>query len=160
LSDKSRPKVGTIVIIKDGATIGRVGIIDRENTCISQTLASLEPNDKIISEFLAYSLQRPKVKQYIEKYKRAVAMPHISITDLAKWEFLLPPKNKQEEIIIFLESQLSEIKKNEKFVELLSRQYDMIQSSILKQAFEGELVPQDPNDEPASELLKRIKLVN
>jgi type I restriction enzyme S subunit len=33
-----------------------------------------------------------------------------------------------------------------------------MKNSILKQAFEGKLVPQDPNDEPASELLKRIKL--
>ncbi len=157
LSDKSRPAVGTVVIIKDGATIGRVGIIDKENTCISQSLGSLEPNDKIISEFLAYSLQRPKVRQYIEKYQRAVAMPHISITDLAKWELLLPPKNHQEKIIIFLKSQLSKIEKNEKHVELLYRQCNTIKNSILKQAFEGKLVPQYPNDEPAGILLQKIK---
>ena len=157
LTDKSRPKVGTVVIIKDGATIGRVGIIDRENTCISQTVASLEPNNEIISEFLAYSLQRPQIKQYIEKYKRATAIPHISITDLAKWKFLLPPINDQEKIIIFLKSNLSKIDNMKNLIENSLFLLKKFKIKILKQAFEGKLVPQDPNDEPAEVLLQKIK---
>jgi type I restriction enzyme, S subunit len=160
LTDKSRPKVGTVVIIKDGATIGRVGIIDRENVCISQSVASIEPNNKIISEFLAYSLHRPKAKILIEKNKRATGIPHISITDLAKWEILLPSLKEQEQIVSQIEQGFSLIQNTTQIVESSLQNLQTMRMSVLKNAFEGKLVPQDPNDEPASALLERIKLKN
>jgi len=157
ISEKSRPKKNTVLITKDG-TLGNVAIVDRDNICINQSVASLEPiPDMILPEFLAFSLQKPSIKQMINQFKRSTTIAHISITDLAKWNILLPPLSEQKLIvneIDYFESIFNNVENiiNSKLLQLIS-----LKSSILKQAFEGKLVPQDPNDEPASELLKRIK---
>ena len=67
--------------------------------------------------------------------------------------------SKEEQIIIekiILESDIM-YKKMLIQMDVILIQINSLMKSILKQAFEGKLVPQDPNDEPASELLKRIK---
>lgn len=59
-----------------------------------------------------------------------------------------------------LELQLTLIENNENVVNHTLKILEDVRTVILKQAFEGKLVPQDPNDEHASELLKQIKLKN
>jgi len=76
---------------------------------------------------------------------------------------LIPPLNEQKRIVSRLESILSGIDAKQKELQILEERlksvpdsFYMLRSSILKQAFEGRLVPQDPNDEPASVLLEKI----
>ena len=69
----------------------------------------------------------------------------------------VPPLNEQKRIVAKIEESFSIIEKNEKLVDSLLLQYSQIKNSILKQAFKGKLVPQDPNDEPAQILLERIQ---
>jgi len=102
LSDKSRPKMGTVLITKDG-TLGEVAIVDKENLCINQSVASLEPKkSKITSEFLSMTLQSTLTKKLIEVFSPATTIRHISITDLAGWKFGLPPTDEQQKIVSIL----------------------------------------------------------
>jgi hypothetical protein len=68
-----------------------------------------------------------------------------------------PSMEEQQRIVAEIESRLSVCDKIEESIEKSLKQAESLRQSILKKAFEGKLVPQDPNDEPANALLARIQ---
>ncbi len=81
----------------------------------------------------------------------------ISLTSICKFPTPLQPLAEQAEIVSRVEEALSKADKAEATLDAQARSARALKQAVLKTAFEGRLVPQDPNDEPASELLKRIK---
>ena len=69
----------------------------------------------------------------------------------------LPTKPEQEQIVSQIEQGFSLIENTTQIVESTLQKLQTMKISVLKQAIEGKLVPQDPNDEPASVLLEKIK---
>ena len=69
----------------------------------------------------------------------------------------LPPLPKQQAIVSEVESRRSVADELEKTITAELKRAEQLRQSILKKAFSGELMPQDPNDEPPSILLERIK---
>ena len=87
---------------------------------------------------------------------QTVGQANVNGTKLATFVFPLPPANEQEAIAETVEERLSVIEHLEAEIAAKLQSAQRLRQSILRHAFTGQLVPQDPNDEPASELLKRI----
>ena len=81
----------------------------------------------------------------------------LSVSKVSTLPVPLPPLAEQHRIVADVDRRLSVIQQAEAAVEANLARADRLRQSILKQAFSGRLVPQDPNDEPASVLLERIR---
>lgn len=84
-------------------------------------------------------------------------IPQVNNTDISPLVIPLPPLAEQTEIVRRVEQLFAFADQLEARVKAAQVRIDRLTQSILAKAFRGELVPQDPNDEPASVLLERIK---
>ncbi len=81
----------------------------------------------------------------------------LSVSKVGRIPIPLPPLAEQERIIAEIERRLSVNDELDSQLEANVKRAERLRQSVLKSAFEGKLAPQDPNDEPASVLLKRIR---
>ena len=95
-------------------------------------------------------------KNLLESEATGTTFKEISKSKLRELEFKLPPLSEQKRIITKIESIFARIDAIGKQVDDSLTKLDSLKKSVLKKAFEGKLVPQDPNDEPASILLEKI----
>ncbi|MAQ51233.1 MAG: hypothetical protein CMK97_09765 [Pseudomonas sp.] len=98
LTDKSRPRVGDVLLTKDGS-IGRVAVVDRDGVCINQSVALLRPKRNINPEFLKYLLMSPHYQRVMEGDSDGSTIKHIYITRVDKMQVAVPPLAEQSEIL-------------------------------------------------------------
>jgi type I restriction enzyme S subunit len=109
------------------------------------------------SAFLGLSANVGTSRRYIEQRIRTTAgQAGISGGDVKSLPVPIPPAAEQAAIMDDVEAQLSVIEAIGRDIEIRVNSAQALRQSILRHAFTGQLVPQDPNDEPASELLSRI----
>jgi len=108
--------------------------------------------------FIAYFSQTKTAKNYFFKNaKQTVNLASINITVLSNLPVSICSYQEQHQIVQEIETRLSVCDNIEANIEESLQKAEALRQSILKKAFEGKLVPQDPNDEPANVLLVRIK---
>ena len=150
----------TNIIPKDTIIIAtRVGLgkIVRVNfaTTINQDLKALILKECIDKDFCEYLIIY-KTPEIIAK-GRGTTVKGITLEELKDIKFNLPSLNEQKKIVEEIKKRFAVANEVEKAVEDNIEKAKQLKQSILKKAFEGRLVPQDPNDEPATKLLEKIK---
>ena len=149
--------VGDVLIAMYGATIGKLGIAGIEMTT-NQACCACTPI-LISNKFLFYYLMASR--QSFIKRSEGGAQPNISRIKLITHLFALPPLEEQKRIVARIEELMPLVEQYDKAHSELTRLNDQLpeqlKKSILQEAIQGKLVPQDPTDEPASVLLERIR---
>ena len=144
---------GSVLIAMYGATIGKVGILTFPATTNQACCACVE-YEATDQQYLFYFLLSHK-ENFIRQGGGG-AQPNISKEKIVETLLPLPPFNEQKRIVNEVEKWFSIIDKIESGTIELESYVKHTKSKILDLAISGKLVPQDPNDEPAIELLKRI----
>ena len=115
-------------------------------------------NECTAPSFAAHYLRSPLGRARLTtRAKWAVNQASINQADVCMTPVPFPPLAEQHRIVAEVERRLSVIERAEVTVEASLKRAERLRQSILKQAFSGKLVPQDPDDEPASVLLERIR---
>ena len=127
-----------------------------KDCCFQNTLIRVRPYRLIVS-YLFHHLLSDARSGALGRAARGVGIHHLGAERSSSWAVALPPLAEQRRIAAEVERRLSVIQKMEHTVEASLARAERLRQSILKQAFSGRLVPQDPDDEPASALLGRIR---
>lgn len=153
--EKCTVKKGDLLVC-EGGDIGRAAIWQFENEIrIQNHLHRLRPYDRIYTKFYYYIMYLYKANGRING--NGIGLQGLSSNALHNIIVPVPPVEEQKRIVDSIDSVLSLIEQIESHKQNLSSQIDNIKSKILDLAIRGKLVPQDPNDEPASILLERIR---
>lgn len=139
--------------------VGKTAIYRGEQPAIfAGYLIKIKNRSELDSEYLNYCLNSFQAKKWCQQVKTdGVSQSNINAQKLADYEINFPPLPEQQEIVRRVESYFTLIDQLEARYHNAKTHIDRLTQSILAKAFRGELVPQDPNDEPASELLERIR---
>jgi type I restriction enzyme S subunit len=127
------------------------------DVAINQDIKALKPLSLINSNYLLFASLAFQDDILHSCSKNGTTVESIELSNLRVYRIPLPPLEEQIRIVEVVESYLSFIDGLEKIINTNFQQLETFTQSILAKAFRGELVPQDPDDEPASVLLERIR---
>ena len=157
--EKYRLSEGDIVFARTGATTGKSYLIgDHPEAIFASYLIRVGLSALVHSRYVSVFFQSSTYWAQIERGKRGIGQPNVNARVLAHITLPLPPLCEQVEIAKRVEYAENAVRQaTDRFLSSCLTTASALRQSILKRAFEGRLVPQDPDDEPASVLLERIR---
>jgi restriction endonuclease S subunit len=146
--------IGT-VCITIAANIAETAILGIE-ACFPDSVVGFLPDvDRVSGEFVEFFIRT--MRSELEAFAPATAQKNINLNVLSSVRVPVPPLEEQAEIVRRIESAFGWLDRMAADHDAAVRLIPKLDAAILAKAFQGKLVPQDPNDEPAAKLLERIK---
>ncbi len=155
---RCNPEFGDILYIKDGATSGIVTVNNlHEEFSMLSSVALLKPTSDVDGWFICYTMQSPYFYNTTRSDMKGVGITRITLNMLISRLIPIPPRNEQRRIAAKSKTIIDTISNIESDKDYINQTISKAKVKILDLAIRGKLVPQDPNDEPASTLLERIR---
>ena len=148
---------GSILVTCIGATIGKTGLARVACATNQQINAISVDGVYVLPEFVYWMICSGFGQRQIIGNASATTLPILNKSKFEKVALPLPPLPEQREIVSLIEGDVGRFKGLSESLSHASLQSTAQRQNILRAAFSGQLVPQDPNDEPAAELLARIR---
>jgi len=153
---RADPEEGDLLMSKDG-TLGVVRAVrTRQSFSIFVSVALIKPVDRQATDYLEQALQSPQVQQQIDG-GTGTGLLHIHLRDLRRFAVPLAPAEEQAVITSRLRAAVGGLETVGREATQASERNQVMKRAVIAKAFRGELVPQDPSDEPAFALLERIR---
>ena len=151
-------KDGDILFARTGATVGKSYLVKGINikAIYASYLIRVQTFKDIMPEYVKYFFESGFYWEQIQSSSVGIGQPNVNGTILSQIVMPIPPRKEQRRIVDNLRGWLSIIDIIENCKDNLQTSINQAKSKILDLAIHGKLVPQDPTDEPASEMLKRI----
>ena len=157
LYTRLQPQVDDILLAKNGTT-GVAAIVDIEKIFdIYVTLAVLRPNQNIIyPRYLLNIVNSSVCKNQFDEHLTGIGVPNLHLRDIKQVTISVPTLDEQTEIVRIIDNLLAKEQQAHSVAQNALAKIDLIKKSILARAFRGQLATNNPADEPAIELLKRV----
>jgi len=149
---------GDILFARTGATVGKSYLVQglTEGAIYASYLIRVQTYDAVLPQYLKFYFESGYYWEQIEQGSVGVGQPNVNGTILGNLHVPIPPLHEQFRIVSELSKWMGIIDIIENSQTDLQALIKQTKSKILDLAIHGKLVPQDPNDEPASELIKHI----
>jgi type I restriction enzyme S subunit len=147
------------LLLCEGGEPGR-GAVWKGEKCdltFQKALHRVRFDGSVLPEFALFCIENDYFQNRLSLLYTGTTIKHLTGKALKKYPIPVPPVDEQKEIVRRVESLFTLADTVEKQYLETKKRIDRLTQSLLAKAFRGELVPQDPNDEPAAELLKRIQ---
>ncbi len=157
--NRSKAQPGDIVIVAVGAGVGNSAILPEtiKSAILSQNCNKFTVDCQVVlNSYILSALQISVVRTQMDESTTDTARQFLSLTNLKGMVFPLPPLEEQQEIVRQVDKLFALADKLEAHYQKAKTHIGKLSQSVLAKAFRGELVPQDPSDEPADKLLARI----
>ena len=143
-------------LLTNSMSFGRPYIL-KTNGCIHDGWLVLHPLPPTIdADFLFYALSSTTIYELLRQAASGSTVKNLNSDTVKQLYFPLPPLVEQKRIVAQIESLLKFVDEIDKESETLEKSIKLAKQKVLDLAIRGKLVPQNPEDEPASELMKRI----
>ena len=155
---RTQVKEGDVLLSIVG-TIGSTAVVKKEYlpVTLQRSVAVITLSNGMLPHFFRFFLTSPKGVKFLESNSAGSTQKGIYLKTLRSMPLPIPPFGEQKRIVAKIESTQSKIKTIEESVTIAEELIEKYREALLQKAFRGLLVPQDPNDEPASKLLERIR---
>ncbi|WP_437913851.1 restriction endonuclease subunit S [Sorangium sp. So ce302] len=157
---RTRVKKGDLLVTITGANVTKTAsvVMDLGEAYVSQHVGLVRPILVESAAFLhAWIVSPTHGRRRLEQVAYGAGKPGLNLDNLRELPIALPPLSEQRRILAEIDRLLSVAEEVEQAVRAQLTRAQLLRQSVLKSAFEGKLVPQDPNDEPASALLDRLR---